>query len=163
MDVWNEEDKCLLHKICDQGELFILQNILMQTSEAWRWESGSRAVVLFRCPTLKAEVAEEPGREGGFQTAEILCYAEHHDCSLCAADSDYLHWGHSPPWADFSSCPFAQHTLHSLPLMCLSHPSKCCVYFLQKAQGNILFRSAVDEEPHADQRSPTLPERHHFL
>lgn len=30
MDVWNEEDKCLLHKICDQGELFILQNPLIQ-------------------------------------------------------------------------------------------------------------------------------------
>lgn len=27
MDVWNEEDKCLLHKICDQGELFIVKNL----------------------------------------------------------------------------------------------------------------------------------------
>lgn len=34
MDVWNEEDKCLLHKICDQGELFILKSLLIQISEA---------------------------------------------------------------------------------------------------------------------------------
>lgn len=35
MDVWNEEDKCLLHKICDQGELFMLKSLLIQISEAW--------------------------------------------------------------------------------------------------------------------------------
>lgn len=75
MDVWNEEDKCLLHKICDQGELFLLQNLLIQTSEAYRWESGSREVALFRCPALEAELAQEPGREGGPQTAELLCCA----------------------------------------------------------------------------------------
>lgn len=75
MDVWNEEDKCLLHKICDQGELFLLQNLLIQTSEAYRWESGSREVALFRCPALEAELAQKPGREGGPQTAELLCCA----------------------------------------------------------------------------------------
>lgn len=89
---------------------------------------GSREFAFFGCPTLKAELEEEPGREGGPKTAEILCCAEHHDCSLCAADSDYLHWGHSPLWADFRSCPFAQHTLHSLPLMCSSHPCKCSLF-----------------------------------
>lgn len=36
MDVWNEEDKCLLHKICDQGELLTLEDLLIQISEARR-------------------------------------------------------------------------------------------------------------------------------
>lgn len=95
MDVWNEEDKCLLHKICDQGELFILKNLLIRISEAQRWEGGSREVALFRDTTLEAGLPEEPGREGGPQAAEVLCHAEHHDHSLRAADNGYLHWGHS--------------------------------------------------------------------
>ena len=94
MDVWNEEDKCLLHKICDQGELFILKNLLIQISEARRWESGSREVALFGCPALEAGPAEEPGREGCPHTAEILRGAEHRARSLHAADNHYLHWGH---------------------------------------------------------------------
>lgn len=95
MDVWNEEDKCLLHKICDQGELFILKNLLIQISEAQRWESGSREAVLFRYATLEAGLAQEPDGEGDPQTAEILCCAEHRDHSLRAAVNEFLHWGHS--------------------------------------------------------------------
>lgn len=73
MDVWNEEDKCLLHKICDQGELFILKNLSIQINEAQIWESRSREVALFRQPALEAGLGEEPDGEGGPQTAELLC------------------------------------------------------------------------------------------
>lgn len=160
MDVWNEEDKCLLHKICDQGELFILKNLLIQISEAQRWESGSREVALFRYTTLKAGLAEEPGRERGrspesrfcavlstvtivsMLLIKIIISGAIHSCEL-----------------DLKGCPFAQHTVHSLPLTRLSNTCKSSVYFLQKLQGKVLLRSAISEEPRADQRSPVLLER----
>lgn len=53
MDVWNEEDKCLLHKICDQGELLTREDLLIQISEARRRASGSRADALFRCMAME--------------------------------------------------------------------------------------------------------------
>lgn len=59
---------------------------------------------------------------------------------------------------DLKGCLFAQYTAHSLPLTRLSHPCKSSVYFLQQLQGKVLLRSAISEEPRADQGCPMLLE-----
>lgn len=61
---------------------------------------------------------------------------------------------------DLKGCPVAQHSVDSLPLTRLFCPCKSSVYFLQQLQGKILLRSAIGEEPRADQGSPMLLERY---